>query len=110
MSALLESAELIRHTKSEFKINYHNILDTLDSSSWPIKQALINLTKQSMIASAIAIPELLSATNLVMAEKGNVFLLMTVLLIIFFFITGFWTDIVTWAETKFHNFRRVNHG
>jgi polar amino acid transport system substrate-binding protein len=51
-----------------------------------------------MIASAIAIPELLSASSLLIAEKGNIFLTMTVLLITFYLITSLWTRIFNYLE------------
>ena len=110
LNAILEATSHIRKIKPDFRLNYSNIYKTIAYSSWPIKQALINLTKQSMIASAIAIPELLSATNLLMAEKGNMFLMMTVLLICFFFITGFWADLFTWLLRKFNESQAAKHG
>ena len=110
LNAILEAATHIRKINPDFRLNYSNIYKTIAYSSWPIKQALINLTKQSMIASAIAIPELLSATNLLMAEKGNMFLMMTVLLICFFFITGFWADLFTWLLRKFNESQAAKHG
>ncbi len=109
LNAFVEAADTIRKSKPDFRINYSTISETLPYSRWPIKQSLINLAKQSMIASAIAIPELLSATNLLVAEKGNLFLMMTVLLICFFFIVGFWTEFFNWFENKFNERQSVKH-
>ncbi|NEX64790.1 transporter substrate-binding domain-containing protein [Noviherbaspirillum galbum] len=98
MSAFLEAARHIRTYRPAFRLSFHNLSQTAEFSSWPIKQALINLTKQTMIASAIAIPELLSASSLLIAEKGNIFLIMTVLLLTFYIITNLWTALFNIAE------------
>ena len=100
MSAFLEAAKHIRTYKPEFVLSFKNLSQTTNYANWPIKQALINLTKQTMIASAIAIPELLSASSLLIAEKGNIFLTMTVLLITFYMITSFWTQVFNYVEKK----------
>lgn len=100
MSAFLEAAKHIRTYEPAFVLSYNNLSKTAEYSNWPIKQGLINLTKQTMIASAIAIPELLSASSLLIAEKGNIFLIMTVLLITFYLITNIWTRIFNFAEKK----------
>jgi len=100
MSAFLEAAKHIRTYDPAFVLSYRNLSQTAEYSNWPIKQGLINLTKQTMIASAIAIPELLSASSLLIAEKGNIFLIMTVLLITFYLITNIWTKIFNYAEKK----------
>lgn len=100
MSAFLEAARHIRTYDPDFVLSFRNLSQTAEYSNWPIKQGLINLTKQTMIASAIAIPELLSASSLLIAEKGNIFLIMTVLLITFYLITNIWTKIFNYAEKK----------
>jgi polar amino acid transport system substrate-binding protein len=100
MSAFLEAAKHIRTYDPGFVLCFQNLSQTAEYSNWPIKQGLINLTKQTMIASAIAIPELLSASSLLIAEKGNIFLIMTVLLITFYLITNIWTKIFNYAEKK----------
>jgi polar amino acid transport system substrate-binding protein len=102
MSALLEAARHIRTNDPAFVLSFRNLSQTAEYANWPIKQSLINLTKQTMIASAIAIPELLSASSLLIAEKGNIFLTMTVLLITFYLITSLWTRIFNYAEKQLH--------
>lgn len=100
MSAFLEAAKHIRTYEPAFVLSYINLSRTAEFANWPVKQGLINLTKQTMIASAIAIPELLSASSLLIAEKGNIFLIMTVLLITFYLITSIWTHIFNYVEKK----------
>ena len=43
--------------------------------------SLINVMKQTVMASAIAVPELLSVSLAIMADKGNVTVMMNVLLL-----------------------------
>ena len=98
MRALLDAAGHVRTTEPGYRLGLNRLARTARYASWPIKQALINLTKQTMIASAIAIPELLSASSLLIAEKGNIFLTMTVLLMTFYLITSLWTRIFNYLE------------
>lgn len=98
MRAFLEAASHVRTYEAGFVLHLRNLGRTAQYANWPVKQALINLTKQTMIASAIAIPELLSASSLLIAEKGNIFLTMTVLLITFYLITSLWTRIFNYLE------------
>jgi polar amino acid transport system substrate-binding protein len=90
MSALLDAADYLRKTDSGFRLSLKTMNETIDYSRWPIRQALINVTKMSMISSAIAIPELLSSANLIMAEKGNLIVMMSSILIAYYLITSFW--------------------
>lgn len=96
--SLLEAAAHVRSRDATYKLHTHTVHHAAPYANWPVKQALINMTKQTMIASAIAIPELLSASSLLIAEKGNIFLTMTVLLITFYFMTTLWTWIVNHVE------------
>ncbi|GJI95565.1 hypothetical protein RugamoR57_22830 [Duganella caerulea] len=98
MRALVEAANHVRTTEPGYRLRLRRLARTAQYASWPVKQALINLTKQTMIASAIAIPELLSASSLLIAEKGNIFLTMTVLLITFYLITSLWTRLFNYVE------------
>jgi polar amino acid transport system substrate-binding protein len=98
MRAFLEAATHIRRDEPGFVLRLDNLRRTAQYSSWPIKQALINLTKQTMLASAIAIPELLSASSLLIAENGNIFLTMTALVVTFYLTTKLWTKIITSIE------------
>ena len=98
MRALLEAATHIRRYDPDFVLRLNNLKQTAQYAAWPIKQALINLTKQTMLASAIAIPELLSASSLLIAEKGNIFVTMTALVITFYLTTSLWTRIINQIE------------
>jgi polar amino acid transport system substrate-binding protein len=98
MRALLEAARHLRGIEPAFVLRLRTLYRTAHYASWPVKQALINLTKQTMLASAIAIPELLSASSLLIAENGNIFVTMTMLLITFYLTTRLWTLIIERIE------------
>jgi polar amino acid transport system substrate-binding protein len=102
MHALLEATDLLRKSDPKFRLTFGTVSDAIDNARWPIKQALINVTKMSMIASAIAIPELLSQVNLIMAEKGNLVVMMTTLLLAYYLITSFWVHAFTFLENRFY--------
>ncbi len=102
MNALHEAAVLLRKSEPAFQLTWTTIAQALDYARWPIKQALINVTKMSMIASAIAIPELLSQVNLIMAEKGNLVVMMSTLLLAYYLITSFWIRAFTFLEARFY--------
>ena len=102
MNALHEAAVLIRKSAPDFLLTKTNLSQALDYARWPIKQALINVSKMSMIASAIAIPELLSQINLIMAERGNLIVMMTSLLVGYYLITSFWVRAFTLLERRIY--------
>ena len=101
MRALLEAARHVRSVEPGYRLRLGNVATCAPYALWPIKQALINLTKQTMLASAIAIPELLSASSLLIAENGNIFVTMTMLLLTFYFTTRLWTRLIERAEGVF---------
>ena len=102
MNALHEAAVLLRKSEPAFQLTWETIAQATDYARWPIKQALINVTKMSMIASAIAIPELLSQVNLIMAEKGNLVVMMSTLLLAYYLITSFWIRAFAFLESHFY--------
>ena len=102
MNALHEAAVLLRKSEPAFQLTWRTMAQAIDYARWPIKQALINVTKMSMIASAIAIPELLSQVNLIMAEKGNLVVMMSTLLLAYYLITSFWIRAFTVLESHFY--------
>lgn len=102
MHALLEATSLLREKNPAYRLTLRTVSHAIDNARWPIKQALINVTKMSMIASAIAIPELLSQVNLIMAEKGNLVVMMTTLLVAYYLITSFWIRTFTFLENRLY--------
>lgn len=109
MSALGDSVEHIRKSNPSFRLRLSTLNQTIEYSRWPIKQALINATKMSMISSAIAVPELLSATNLVMADKGNLVVMMITLVAMYYMISAFWIGAFNVLENIMYK-RAINSG
>lgn len=102
MASLIEAASHLRRTQPGFRLTLQTVAQTIEYARWPIKQAMINVTKMSMIASAIAIPELLSQVNLIMADKGNLVVMMITLLLAYYLITSFWIAAFELLERHFY--------
>jgi polar amino acid transport system substrate-binding protein len=97
---LIESARIKQLNDPGFILTIRSLPSLVEHSAVGIRTALNNLTKATTIASAIAVPELLSATIAVMADQGNVDIMMNLLLVMFYFISVAWLGLVTWAENR----------
>lgn len=100
MNGLLAAAQLLRTKDKNYRLTLGSLKETLNYSRWPTRQALINVTKMSMIASALAIPELLSSANLIMAEKGNLAVMMFSIVVAYYLITAFWIKVLGVVEVR----------
>lgn len=96
----LESAKIQRHRQPDFRLTLHTLPCLIEHAAVGIRTALNNLTKATTIASAIAVPELLSATIAVIADQGNVDTMMNLLLIVFYVLSAFWLALIVWAERR----------
>ncbi|MDD5478851.1 transporter substrate-binding domain-containing protein [Rhodoferax sp.] len=83
MTALLFAAEVQRQQRADFYLKASNLRDVIAMSSGHVTAALVNVSKATMMASAVAVPELLSAVTTIMTDNGNVTLMMNVLLLTF---------------------------
>jgi polar amino acid transport system substrate-binding protein len=83
MNALLYSADTKRETDPSYRLQWHNLHELARNSSGHITAALINVCKATMMASAVAVPELLSAVTSIMTDNGNVSVMMNALLLTF---------------------------
>ena len=83
MVAFIEAAQVKRQTVPGFVLRWGNFREVLALSSAPVTAALINVSKATMMASAVAVPELLSVTTSIMADNGNVAVMMNALLLTF---------------------------
>lgn len=88
--AFLDAAEHIHESCPGFRFTPAYFPVLLAEASVGVRNTLTNLVKASTIASAIAVPELLSATIAIIADRGNVFLMMNALLVAFYLMTAFW--------------------
>jgi polar amino acid transport system substrate-binding protein len=82
--ALLESAEVLRHTEPDFRITLHTLPRVFARAYQPVMAALVNIVKGTGMASAVAVPELISNSTTIIAERGNSAVMMNVLMVVYF--------------------------
>lgn len=83
MSALREAAIVHRQTDPDYTIHPLRLHPIVPLASGATIAALVNVAKATMMASAVAVPELLSVTTTIMAERGNVGVMMNTVLLLF---------------------------
>lgn len=98
MTALLDCADHLRAQRPEFRISFFELPKVVELTGGTIKAALVNVVKQSVMASALAIPELLSATTSIMSDQGNVNVMMNVFLFTFIVLITLWMRVFDWIE------------
>lgn len=83
MVFVLEAAALNRQGEAGAAIRLSMLAGMLPHIGAPVVSALVNVAKATMMSSAVAIPELLSATTSIISEHGNVATMMNIILISF---------------------------
>lgn len=101
MNALLYSADAKRESEPGYQLQWHTLKALARSSSGHITAALINVSKATMMASAVAVPELLSAVTSIMADNGNVAVMMNSLLLTFLILVFAAVRLLKALERKF---------
>ncbi len=84
--ALLEAAELLAAQVPDFRLGPATLRRALLAARGPILGILVNIAKATGMASAIAVPELISATTAIVAERGNVGVMMNLMMVTWFLI------------------------
>jgi polar amino acid transport system substrate-binding protein len=107
MKALLEGAATYRISHPEYRLRLLNMQGVARLSSGSVTAALINVSKATMMASAFAVPELLSASTSIITERGNVGVMMNALLIIFLLIIFGVIRLLRYLEKSFFSDRRI---
>jgi len=100
MNTVLESVKHLRTDNPDFRLRLANFRSVVELSAGPVKAALINVVKQSVMASAIAVPELISATTAIMSDQGNVAVMMNAFLISFLLLITAWMYLIDWIEAR----------
>ena len=100
MVSFLEAAKVVQARESGYCLRLKNFKQILPLASPSATAALINVSKATMMASAVAVPELLSAVTSIMAENGNVAEMMNTLLLTFFVLIFFTTRLLDWVDRK----------
>lgn len=86
MTALLDAAATYRLQHSEYRLTLFQAQKLARLSSGSVTASLINVSKATMMASAFAVPELLSVSTAIISERGNVGVMMNALLLTFLLI------------------------
>jgi polar amino acid transport system substrate-binding protein len=82
--ALLEAGALLKEQESGFALGWRGLPRALRLAYAPVIAALVNVVKATGMASAIAVPELISTSTAIVAEQGNASAMMNVLMITYF--------------------------
>ena len=81
--AILECCRHVREKNAEFRLHWSTFHQVVSLASPPVTATLVNIAKATMMASAISVPELLSASTSIMNDTGNVSVMMNALLLVF---------------------------
>ncbi len=82
--ALIEAADLIRHHEPDFRIGLRTLPRVFGRAYQPVMAALVNIVKATGMASVVAVPELISSSTSIIAERGNSTVMMNVLMVAYF--------------------------
>jgi len=83
MNAMLNAAEARRKVVAGFRLTLATVPEVIVQSSAPVTAALVNVTKATMMASAISVPDLLSVSTSIIAEHGDVGVVMNTLMLFY---------------------------
>lgn len=83
MVFILEGATVRRRANPDYQVRLGTLAELMPYIAAPVVSALVNVAKATMMSSAVAIPELLSATTSIMSEHGNVSTMMNIVLVTF---------------------------
>lgn len=104
MRVLLDTTSLLRSKNPDHRLSLATLPGTLELCSPSIKAVLVNVTKQTMLASAIAVPEILSVTAAIMADQGNIAVMMNTLLLSFLLLTSLVIRALDHLERRLHEY------
>jgi polar amino acid transport system substrate-binding protein len=82
--ALLEACMVLKAKEPGFALSWRSLPHALYLAAVAVLAALVNVVKATGMASVIAVPELISASTTIVAEKGNPAVMMNVLMITYF--------------------------
>lgn len=107
---LVEAAEHLRKRDPGFEPSVARLPELLALASVGIRGVMTNLCKATGIASAIAVPELLSATLAIIADQGNQTVMMNALLVVSYLVMTFWIASFARLERNVHTWSKGVHG
>ncbi len=98
MRVLLSASEHLREEKPDFRLNRFTVVRVTELNAGPLKSTLVNALKQSVIASAIAVPEILSACDAIMSDQGNLGVMMNIFLLTLLLLIALWSRLFDMVE------------
>lgn len=101
MVALLDAARVYRSATPTYRISMRTLRAIVPTSSGPVVAALVNVSKATMMGSAVAVPELLSAATSIAAERGNFAEVMNSMLLTFLVLIFVIVRLLGWLERRF---------
>lgn len=100
MNSLVEAARHRRLNDPSFRLSGDTLIQAALLSRAPIMGSLINVMKQTVMASAIGVPELLLVSLAIMADQGNVNVMMNVLLLTYLGLIASAAALLAWLQTR----------
>jgi polar amino acid transport system substrate-binding protein len=82
--ALVEASDVLFARSKNFTFSLATLPAALHLARGPIIASLVNAVKATGMASAIAVPEIISASTSIMAERGNAGVMMNALMLTYF--------------------------
>ncbi len=100
MSALLDAAALRREKHAGFRLQVATLPHVYGHAAGSITASLVNVSKATMMASVIAVPELLSVSTSILVDHGNVKEIMNMLLVVFLLLIAITVRLLGRLETR----------
>lgn len=82
--ALLEASEVLRRQDSNYRLRARTAGPALRLGYAALTASMVNIVKATGMASTIAVPELISASTSIIAERGNTTVIMNSLMVVYF--------------------------
>lgn len=98
--AFLEAAGVLRARDPGYRLGWRGGGQAFRLAFGALAASLVNIVKATGMASAIAVPELISAATAVMAERGNIGVMMNLLMAIYFLLVLAVVRLLERAERK----------
>jgi polar amino acid transport system substrate-binding protein len=100
MQALEDAARHERRVTPGFSLRIATVGPLIHQASASVTALLVNVTKATMMASAVAVPELLSVSTSIVAEHGNVATMMNTLMLMFLLPVFGVLGLLHWMEKR----------
>lgn len=98
--ALVEAAAVLRAKDPAYRLRLRGAGAAFRLAFGALSASLVNIVKATGMASAIAVPELISASTAIMAERGNIAVMMNVLMVVYFLLIWGLVRLLNVAERR----------